>query len=310
MFNVFIINLHYTDEGVITMNLKHLEFFIAVVEEENFSRAADKLFTSQPNISKGIQQLESDIGIQLFDRQPRKVVLNRYGKFFYKHIVKALTELDNAEKAIKEFIDPDKGVINLSFIHSLGSTLIPELIHEYQQIYPNVHFNLLQGSTDVLLDDLINGETDFCFLMDREFPPTVEHIKLFEEMINIILPINHRLASKEKIDLIDLKDDPFISFKLGIGLRNSMDLICEKAGFSPKIRFECQEVDTVVGFVESGLGVALVPRIKGIESYHIKIKLLQNKFKHRNVNLAMRKNVFQSPIVLNFYEYLANKFKF
>lgn len=293
---------------MININLKHLEFFIAVVEEENFSRAAEKLFTSQPNISKGIQQLEKDIGVQLFNRKPRKVILNQYGKYFYKHIVTALAALDNAETSIKEFVSPDKGVINLSFIHSLGSTLIPELIKEFQEIYPHVQFNLLQSSTDLLLENLIRGEADFCFLMDREFPETIEYIKLFEEMIYVILPFNHRLAEQEKINLIDLKSDAFITFKLGIGLRNSMDLICEKAGFTPNIKFECQEVDTVVGFVESGLGVALVPKIKGIDSYNIKIKLLENKFKHRNVNLAMRKGISKSPAVLNFYNYLRTKF--
>lgn len=278
------------------------------MEEENFSRAAEKLFTSQPNISKGIQQLENDLGVQLFNRKPRKVILNQYGRYFYKHIVKALNALDNAEQSIKEFVSPDKGVINLSFIHSLGSTLIPELIKEFQETYPHVQFNLSQNSTDRLLENLIRGEADFCFLMDREFPETIEYIKLFEEMIYIILPLNHELAEQDKINLIDLKDNSFISFKIGIGLRNSMDLICEKAGFRPNIKFECQEVDTVVGFVESGLGVALVPRIKGIESYNIKIKLLENKFKHRNVNLAMRKGTFKSPVVLNFYDYLSTKF--
>lgn len=292
------------------MNLRHLEYFIAVVEEENFSRAAKKLYVSQPNISKAIQQLENDLGVALFDRMPRQVKLNRYGKYFYNEVTQVMESLNNAEHSIRELINPYKGTIKLSFIHSLGSTLIPDIIKEFKEKYPDVTFNLSQNSTDVLLEDLIDGDVDFCFLMDREFPESIEHVKLFNEKIYVILPKSHPLANEKEVNLIDLKNDPFITFKPRIGLRNSMDLICQKAGFNPNVAFECQEVDTVVGFVEKELGVALVPKIKAIDSYDVSILSIKNEFKHRNINLAMRKDLYKSPIVLNFYNYLKEKFNF
>lgn len=290
------------------MKLKHLEYFMSVAENHNFSKAAEKLFVSQPNISKYIQELERELGVKLFDRYPRKVVLNRYGRYFYKEVKKILHQLENTEKTIKEMVNPFFGTINLSFIHTLGDTLIPQIISEYNSNFPDVKFNLLQGSTDVLLKDLLEGGADFCFLMDREFPDGIKHKKLFSETLYAALPKDHPFSSLTEIDLSLLKNESFINFKLGIGLRNSIDSICKTAGFIPKVKFECQEVGTVAGFVESGLGVSLIPYIKGIDRYNIAVLPLTNKYKTRNINLAFKKDAFFSPSIRQFYMFLNTKF--
>jgi len=291
------------------MNLKQLEYFICIAEEENFTNAAKKMFVSQPNLSKSIRLLENDLGVPLFNRKPRTTTLNRYGKYFYTEIKQALNILENAENVVKEMINPFSGTINLSFIHTLGNTLIPQIISEYQSKFPDVKFNLLQSSTDVLLEDLLSGGADFCFLMDREFPEGIEYFQLYSEELFVVLPKNHPLAYLKKIDLIDLKDENFVSFKLGIGLRNSIDRICNEAGFKPNTVFECQEVGTVVGFVEEGLGVSLVPNLKGLKHLQIAMIPFTNKVNLRNINLAIRKQPHNPPVVEQFYHFLQEKFK-
>lgn len=291
------------------MNLRQLEFFVCIAEEESFTKAAKKLFVSQPNISKSIRQLELELGVELFNRKSRKSTLNRYGQYFYDEIKEILHSLENTERTIKEMVNPFLGTVNLSFIHTLGNTLIPQIIGEYHTQFPDVKFNLLQSSTDVLLDDLLAGGADFCFLMDREFPEGIEYTRLFTEKLYVILPKYHSLAHLKEIDLIDLKNESFINFKPGIGLRNSIDLICHEAGFEPKNIFECQEVGTVAGFVEAGLGVSLIPDVKGIKHYEIVMLPLTNEVHLRNINLAMRNNVFKAPAVEQFHKFLKKKFE-
>lgn len=291
------------------MNIKQLEFFVCIAEEESFTKAAKKKFVSQPNLSKSIHQLEIELGVPLFDRKPRITTLNRYGKYFYNEVKQALTILEDAENIVKEMVDPFSGTINLSFIHTLGNTLIPQIIGEYHSEFPNVKFNFLQSSTDVLLEDLLSGGADFCFLMDREFPEGIKHIRLFTDELFVILPKHHPLSHSEMIDLIDLKNENFVSFKSGIGLRNSIDRICNEAGFEPNTIFECQEVGTVVGFVEQGLGVSLVPKLRGVKHLQIAMIPFSNKVNLRNINLAIRKDTQNPPVVENFYLFLKNKFK-
>ncbi|MEV9641076.1 LysR family transcriptional regulator [Mammaliicoccus sciuri] len=290
------------------MNIKQLESFLCVAEEESFTNAAKKMFVSQPNLSKAIIQLETDLGVKLFDRKPRTTTLNKYGEFLYTQVKEALLVLDQAERTVKEMINPHAGTINLSFIHTLGNTLIPQLIGEYRKSFPLVKFNLLQSSTDVLLEDLLLGGADFCFLMDREFPADINHFKLFTEEMFVILPEDHFLANSKTIDLKDMENEEFISFKPGIGLRNTIDKICNEAGFIPNTIFECQEVATVAGFVEEGLGVSLVPKLKGLENFSIKIIPISNKAHFRNINLAMRDDAYRPPAVENFLLFLKEKF--
>lgn len=290
------------------MNLKQLEYFISVANEESFSKASKKLYVSQPNISKSIQSLEESIGVKLFDRYPRKVMLNRFGEYFYNEVKKAIDILNKSEDTIKEMVDPFSGTINLSFIHTLGGSLVPSIISEYNLLYPNVQFHLFQGSTDVLLDNLLSGGADFCFLMDRKFPPEIKYQKLFSETLYAALPKNHPLANLQTIDLKALKNEHFINFKFGIGLRNSIDTICRNAGFNPEIKFECQEVGTVAGFVEAGLGVSLIPKLKGISSYEIVLIPVRNRVKTRNINLAFRTDSYKSPAVNQFHNFLKKKF--
>src|SRR5699024_12252216 len=99
-----------------------------------------KLFVSQPNISKYIQELERELGVKLFDRYPSKVVLNRYGRYFYKEVKKILHQLANTQKTIKEMANPFLGTINLSFTPPLGATLTPQLITEYNSNLPDLKF--------------------------------------------------------------------------------------------------------------------------------------------------------------------------
>ncbi|PIC94592.1 LysR family transcriptional regulator [Sporosarcina sp. P26b] len=290
------------------MNIKQLEYFICVAEEESFTNASKIMFVSQPNLSKSISQLENELGVKLFDRKPRLTKLNKYGEYYYKRVKEAFLLLNEAENTVKEMINPHAGTINLSFVHTLGNTFIPQMIGEYRKKFPDIKFNLLQSSTDVLLEDLLTGGADFCFLMDREFPNGISHFKLFAEEMFVILPNDHHLKDNKTINLRDLEHEEFISFKTGIGLRNTIDKICNEAGFQPNTIFECQEVATVAGFVEEGLGVSLVPKLKGLENLSIKIIPILNKAHLRNINLAIRDDAYRPPAVVNFYQFLKEKF--
>ena len=144
------------------MELNQLEYFIALAHIKNFTKAAKSLNVSQPALSRSISRLEKDLNIPLFIRDSRKVNLTQYGQTFLTYAERILQELETARQDITNMAEPDSGVVNLSFMHSLGAYLVPDLLKEFRKIYPKIQFRLNQNHSFLLSKQLLKGESDLC----------------------------------------------------------------------------------------------------------------------------------------------------
>ncbi|MFF2876505.1 LysR family transcriptional regulator [Gottfriedia sp. NPDC057991] len=238
------------------MELLQLKYFQTVAKLEHITKAAEVLQIAQPSLSKTITRLENDLGVPLFDRQNRQIKLNHFGKMFLQRVDKALMELEEGQREVQELAGLKKGSITLA---SSISRILPELMSGFMKVYPDVHFKQVIKPISKMKKQLINGEIDLCISSLPIEDEDIEWVPLIKEDIFLIIPPGHHLSGRDSIDLIELKNETFISLNEGFGYRDFTDKFCVNAGFIQNVSFEVDEPYGIVRFVNQGLGVAFMP---------------------------------------------------
>ncbi|PEJ49332.1 LysR family transcriptional regulator [Bacillus sp. AFS002410] len=238
------------------MELLQLKYFQTVAKLEHITKAAEVLQIAQPSLSKTITRLENDLGVPLFDRHNRQIKLNHFGKLFLQRVNKALMELEEGQREVQELAGLKKGSITLA---SSISKILPELMSGFMSEYPDVHFKQVIKPISEMKNQLLNGVIDLCISSLPIENEEIEWIPLIKEDIFLIIPSGHHLSNRKSIDLIELKDETFISLNAGFGFRDFTDQFCIDAGFIPNVSFEVDEPFAIIRFVNQGLGVAFMP---------------------------------------------------
>ncbi|MEH6943962.1 LysR family transcriptional regulator [Bacillus sp. JJ722] len=291
------------------MEWQQLEYFRVVAKTEHFTKAAEILSISQPALTRSITKMEQELGIALFDRVGRTVKLNKYGKLFLKRVEKGLLEISTGIEEIHQLQNPFTGTVSFSFLLTLGIYIVPQIISRFNEEYPDVELEIHQSSTMVSIHQLLDGEIDYCLVGPIEPDPNIVWHLLFQEELFAYVPANHRLAEKTSITLDDLANDHFIGFKKGMGMRETTESFCQQAGFSPKIKFEGEDVSTLAGLVSSGLGVTIIPAFSGISSDKIKKLSISNPYCQRQIGIAWMKGKAYSPTAQLFRNYIIEMFQ-
>lgn len=249
------------------MELRQIQYFIEVAKREHVTDAAEHLHVAQSAVSRQIFNLESELGVDLFVREGRNVKLTPIGRMFLASMENAVTIIDNAQREIKEYLDPGQGTIRIGFPSSLATSTLPTAISAFRIRYPNVKFQLKQGAYYHLIDGVAKGEIDMALL--GPVPMKEKKVKgriLFTENLVALLPRNHPLAELSSIKLEQLRDDSFILFPEGFILREIIVSAFHQLGFQPEISFEGEDIDAIRGLVSAGLGVTIIPEITVIDN--------------------------------------------
>jgi DNA-binding transcriptional LysR family regulator len=250
------------------MELRHLRYFMMVATELHFGRAAEKLHIAQPPLSKQIQDLEAELGFELFTRTKRSVALTPAGQAFLVEVTQIFQQLDRAIDIGRKTSRGELGQISIGFVGSATYNILPVMLQQFRDRYPDVQIELHELTTDRQLIWLREGRIDIGLIR----PPIVERDLgsqiIFQESLVIALPINHHLAMVDSIDLTGLATEPFILFprQLAPGLYDPIIAICQAAGFSPQVVQECIQMQTIVSLVSANMGVSILPA--SIQSAH------------------------------------------
>ena len=245
------------------VELQQLDYFRRLAAVQHVTQAAEQLGVTQPTLSRAIGRLERDLGVALFDQHGRSVRLNRYGRALLPHVERALGALDQGQRELADLTDRDAGVIAFGFAHALGTRVVPDLIAAFRARHPRARFALVQNASHIILADLEAGDVDLALV--SPVPPAserIESVELASEELFLVVPRDHRFAKRASVKLVELSDDTFVCLRKGYGLRSLTDAFCAAAGFVPKIAFEGEEIATLRGLVDVGLGVAIIPGIR------------------------------------------------
>ncbi|HST43328.1 MAG TPA: LysR family transcriptional regulator [Conexibacter sp.] len=242
------------------MTFEELRWFVAVAEREHVTAAAAELHVSQPALSRALARVQADVGVPLFDRDGRRLRLNRYGRLYLEHARRALAQLDAGRDELAEATGASGGgTVELAFLHTLGSWLVPALLGAFGAAHPAITLRLAQDSAAEMLRALRSGSADLVITSPRPDDAAIGWHTLASEPLRLVVPPGHRLAGRRRVRLADVAADPFVAMKPEYGLRGVTDELCTRAGFSPRIAFEGDDIGTLRGLVAAGLGVALLP---------------------------------------------------
>lgn len=230
----------------------------ALAADEHVTRVAERVGLPQPTISRWLAELGDQLGAPIIAKSGRRVRLTRAGRLLAEAATRSLAALEPGLREVEEELDPEKGRVVLGFLHMLGRSVVPELVRGFRAEHPHVRFGLVQNARHLVVEKLRQGEIDLALVAPPPEGPEFEWEVLFEQELIVVVPSGHRLESRKAVRLKDLVDEDLIVLEHGYGLRQITDDLFAKAGFTPRIAFESQEIETVRGLVAAGLGVALL----------------------------------------------------
>ncbi|MFB7635086.1 LysR family transcriptional regulator [Streptomyces sp. NPDC056149] len=249
------------------MELRQLQYFVAVAEEASFTRAAGRLHLAQPGISAQVRQLERELGQPLLDRSGRSVTLTEVGAAVLPYARAALAAVEGARQTVAEFTGLLRGQVTLGLVSGAAPAREAEaasLLADFHDVHPQVDVALAADNSERMLAALQRGELDVALLgtVDAEPPAGLSfQIVADEPLVAAVVPGSPLLAVADdgRIPLTALRDHPLISLPRGTGIRGVLERACADAGFRPRIAFEAAGPQLLVGLAARGLGVAVVP---------------------------------------------------
>lgn len=282
------------------LELRHLKYFLAVAEELHFRKAAERLFISQPGLSRQIRQLEEILQTPLFHRDKRKVHLTRAGEYLKGEIEFILNHLEVSRRQLKLIGEGQQGEVRMGFLGSAMQSVIPGLLVQLKEQYPDIKTSLEELSNNAQISALIKDKLDIGFVRLARVPEGLNLQPVYEDTFSLVLPESHPMEPDSFAGLQSLQEENFILFAQDYSplYFDTVMSICEDAGFTPQVSHKSVHAQTIFRLVENNLGIAIVPsslqrgfklQVKFIELQHIPQRAVLSvvwKKDHRNKALG------------------------
>lgn len=251
------------------MELRHLRYFAALAEELHFGRAAEKVFVAQSTLSQQIQTFEEELGVRLFERSKRSVALTEAGTTFLPYARRVLQEARRAERVAQAAKRGTAGFLRIGYEATAMRSGLPEAIKAFREAAPGVELDLVERGSRAQAEALRDGRADvgFVFLPIDERGLRVEEVDTAPTLV--VLPEGHRLARQEAVPLGELAEEPHVMWARDVapGVYDNYVRACHAAGFAPHVVQEIRQMESLLGLVSAGLGVATAHRVRAQSHY-------------------------------------------
>jgi len=291
------------------LELRHFNYFLAVAEELHFRHAAEKLFISQPGLSRQIKQMEEILGTSLFVRNKRKVSLTPAGEYLKSELEFILNHLEVTKKQLKSIGDGNLGEIRIGFLGSAMQNVIPELLIKLKNKYAGIKANLEELSNNAQVNAVLRDKLDVGFVRLARVPNGIELRPVFEDTFSVVLPKDHKLNSTSLKGVHQLAEESFILFSQDYSplYYDTVMSICEDEGFTPKISHKSVHAQTIFKLVENNLGIAIVPTSLQY-GFQMDVKFIElKKISQRAVLSVIWKADNRNPALQHCIDLLLNK---
>ncbi len=244
------------------MELRHLQYAVAVADELHFGRAAQRLRVAQPSLSRQVRQLEKDLGVELFDRTSRRVELTPAGAAFVVAARRTLAAAADSRVAAVQAASGVAGRVTLGFVASAAVDVLPRVVAVHRRERPLVRLSLRELTTAEQVPRLLDGEVDVGLGRDLEPVPGLRVTTLLREPLLAAVPAGHPLHARRRIGVADLAGSPFVALPRDRVPRawDRLLVMCHGAGVTPELAQEANQFVTLLALVAAGLGVAVVPQ--------------------------------------------------
>lgn len=240
------------------MELRQLEYFQAVSRLGSITKAADRLHVAQPSVTVAIQKLERELGVTLFDRSQKNLVLTLEGQAFRQRVDDILSRLDDTVLEMNDFRLLQRGSLKIGVPSMIGAFLFPYIFAGFHKIHPQVELNVAEEGTMAIREHLEQGQLDVGVIITSNLSYPLEVTPLATTSLVVCLPPGHSLTRRAVVPFGDLRDEAFILLKEDTYSRQLILEECAHSGFSPRVAFSSSQIETILGLVEEGVGVSFL----------------------------------------------------
>src|SRR6185437_2092228 len=273
------------------MELRQLMYFVAVVDEAHFTRAAERLRIAQPAISQQIRRLEAEVGERLLHRDRRTVALTPAGEALLPHARAALAQVEHGQQAVAALRGLVTGQLRVGFVMPLPDRRVIRAIGAFGRRYPGIELTLIEDETDGLLDRLAAGDLQTAFIglgPGQQPPSSLDAVVVAREPAVLVVHPEHPIAGRKSVPLTVLRDEPVVTLTQASRLRGILEAFCRQEGFTPRIVAETSDLNVMVQLVAEGIGVALMPRSGQEEAGDVVTIAITHPVIDRRIVLAWR----------------------
>ena len=245
------------------MELRQLAYFVAVVDEAHFTRAAERLRIAQPAVSQQIRRLEAELGERLLHRDRRTVTLTPAGQALLPHARAALAQVEHGRQAVAALRGLVAGQLRVGLVMPLPDRRVIRAVGAFGRRHPGIELTLVEDETDALLDGLAAGGLHAAFIglgPGQDHPAGLDALVVAREPAVLVVHPQHPLAGRRSAPLSVLRHEPVVTLTRASRLRSVLEASCRRAGFAPRIVAETSDLSVMVQLVAEGVGVALMPR--------------------------------------------------
>ncbi|TAN78870.1 MAG: CysB family HTH-type transcriptional regulator [Gallionella sp.] len=279
------------------MNLQQLRYFNEIVRRGlKISDAADALYTSQPNVSKQIKQLEQELGIEVFVRNGKRIAaVTGPGKAILEIAQRILHDAENLRQVGQEFHSQDSGHLTIATTHTQARYALPPVVKQFIKRYPKVKLGLHQGNPTQIAEQVLHGEADIAIATESlSLYGGLVALPCYEWHHCVITPPRHPLLGEKKLTLAKIAQYPIITYDFAFSGRGKIDDAFEKANIAPNIALTAIDADVIKTYVELGLGIGILAQIAFIPERDRHLRMIEagHLFKPNITRIAVRKNEY------------------
>jgi len=281
------------------IELRHIRYFLAVAEDLHFRKAAERLFISQPGLSRQIKQMEDDLGVVLFERHNRKVLLTKAGEYLKKELTINLKTIEHTLNHAKLLNDGKSGDLKFGYVGSAMQQIIPNLLLEFEKEHQNVVVSLKEMDNQKQIDGLLSFDIDLGFVRLDRIPKGLEVKSILKESFCLVLPKDHPIDESNFKSLAQFKKDSFILFDptYSSTYYEKVMQIFDDSGFSPIISHNTIHSGSIYKLVENNFGISIIPQSLA-ENYNGKIKFIElKKIKQKTMLSVVWNSKNRNPIL-------------
>lgn len=243
------------------MNLRSLEYLVALSEHRHFRKAAEACFVSQPTLSAQIRKLERELGVELVERNPGGVLMTPAGEEIVQRARRMLDDAESIRQIGRLHDDPEAGTVRLGIFPTLAAYVLPHVMPAIRQRFPRLQLMLVEEKSDDLLEQLDDGRLDAALLAAPTDAHGLHGSVLFDEDFVLAVPRGHRLAGHGAVPTTALADERILLLTEGHCLRDQALSVCHLVGANDHVGFRATSLETLRQMVASGAGITLLPRL-------------------------------------------------
>lgn len=288
------------------MNIRELEYLIAIDDERHFHRAAERCFVSQPTLSGQLKKLEQELGVLLVERNNRQVAMTEAGRVVVRHARTVMAEINTIKEAANYFHDPMVGDVRVGIIPTIAPYLLPVIMPQLNKHFSKLKIWLYEYQTHILLEKLQKAELDFLILALPVEKHDFTELDLFREPFRLAVKKGHSLAKRKQINLGDIANQELLLLEEGHCLRGHILDVCLLAGVKEQSQYHATSLETLRHMISEGIGMTLMPELavpaKITKADDIRYIEFSDPKPNRRIGILHRKNSYREEMFSNISE--------